>query len=93
MATGYENYVSLMWTNPAAALSQAQLHLQKLMEQQGPRVGSDGAMYDPAALEAAIALTERHIQSLAARVHGIGRPRLIPTRRVDPGVVNTPYGN
>jgi len=93
MATGYESYVTLMYSQPAVALQNAQLHLQALMELQGARVGSDGTTYDPSTIEAAINSVRRDIQWLAGRALKVGQPRFTPTRRVDPGGVYLPtYG-
>lgn len=86
MATGYEDYVTIQYTQPAAALTRCLLHLQKLKEMQGVRASSDGVLYDPATLESAIAATERDAARLAQTANGVGRPRFIPTRRQDPGL-------
>ena len=85
MATGYEDYVVLQFTQPAAALNRCLLHLVELKKLQGVRTASDGVTYDPATLEAAIAGAERDAFRLAQTVNGVGRPRFVPTRRQDPG--------
>lgn len=85
MATGYEDYVTLRITSPPAALSKATLHLQALLTMRSsPRTGADGVSYDPVALDAEIDRTERDITRLSGMVYGIGKPRAVPTRRIDP---------
>lgn len=85
MSTGYTDYFQYFYTNPQLSLQRAYAHLQALFDMQGPRTAADGVQYDPEVVEAAIIRTERHIKDLNQRLNGVGMPRLIPTRRVDPG--------
>jgi hypothetical protein len=91
MPTGFEDYVQYQYTQPATALSKAQQHLTALMQMQGVRTSADGVSYDPATLEAAISSVRDDIRRLATTVHSIGKPRLIPTRRLDPGPIVGQY--
>lgn len=85
VATGYEDYVIYLYSAPSTALARCQQHLVLLMGQQGVRSTADGVLYDPATLEAAIAQVRKDLMYLQGVVNGIGAPRAIPTRRVDPG--------
>jgi hypothetical protein len=86
MPTGYEDYVQTLYTDPATSLVRAQKHLTKLLELQGQRVLTDGVSVDPSTLQTAIDNVNKDIQfRLAPAVYGIGKPRLVPTRRLDPG--------
>jgi hypothetical protein len=85
MATGFEDYIVYFVTQPALALQRCQQHLMALMEMTGVKTLSDTVGYDPATLEQAIARCERHLISLQMRVNGFAQPRLMPTRRYDPG--------
>lgn len=93
MATGFEDYVIYLYTNPSLALARVQSHLIALMEQQGVRTGADWVTYDPSTLEAAIAQARKDMLYLNGVLNGIGQPRAIPTRRFDPGPnVGNSYG-
>jgi hypothetical protein len=85
MATGFEDYVIYLWSNPPLALDRVRQHLIALMGQQGARVGADWVTYDPSTLEKAIETARKDLMSLEGRVNNVGAPRAIMTRRVDPG--------
>ncbi len=85
MATGYEDYVVFMYTQPAVALQRCQLHLVGLMQLQGARVGADWVTYDPSTIEQAIERARKDLAQLNGVVLNVGAPRAIMTRRVDPG--------
>jgi hypothetical protein len=85
MATGYEDYFVYMYINNPLALQRCQAHVVALMEQQGVRTGADWVTFDPSTLEAAIAQARKDFQLLMGLVNGVGQPRAIVTRRLDPG--------
>lgn len=87
MATGYEDYVVHMYTNPRLALDRCSQHLVKLMEKQGARTGADWVTYDPSTLDKAIEQARKDQLYLSNVVMQVGVPRAIPTRRFDPGPV------
>lgn len=84
MATGYEGYITLMYSNPSAALPMALNHLQALAQlRSGPRTSVDNVLWDPSALDSEIARVEKDIRYLNGVVNRIGMPRIQPTRRID----------
>lgn len=85
MATGFEDYIIHMYTQPSLALERCQQHLVALMGMQGPMVGADWSTYNPQSIDAAIAQVRKDLAYLQGVVYGIGAPRAIMTRRVDPG--------
>jgi hypothetical protein len=86
MPTGYEDYVRYQWTNPRLALARAMEHEIGLSEMaSGARTQADGVLYDPATLAPLMDRVRVDIQRLVGVVHGIGKPRMQPTRRIDPG--------
>lgn len=88
MATGYEDYVRYIWTNAPLALERAQEHEIALMAMaSGARTSADGVLYDPGTIEPMLDRVRKDINRLAGMVHGVGKPRFQPTRRVDPGPV------
>ena len=94
MPSGYEDYVVYKFTNPDVALQRAQAHLTFLHQQMTTgRVAADGVSYDPSTIGPVIDRVEKDIVYLVGRVHGIGKPRMIPTRRADPWPVpgTNPY--
>ncbi len=82
MSTGYESYVTIRRSDPATALTQANLHLQTLMEQKRPRVGDAGASHDSSTLDADIERVLKDIENLEKVVYRIGVPQMVPVRRV-----------
>jgi hypothetical protein len=94
MASGYEDYVVYMFSNPSLALQRCQQHLVALMSQQGARVGADWVTYDPSTLDKAIEQARKDLMYLNGVVNNVGAPRAMPTRRVDPGPnVGSGYGS
>lgn len=87
MATGYEDYVKYLYTQPALALARCNEHLIALMQQQGARTGADWVTYDPSTLDKAIEQARKDMAYLNTVVNQIGVPRAMPTRRFDPGPV------
>lgn len=86
MATGYEDYVRYIFTNPNTALARAIEHEIGLNEMaSGARTSADGVSYDPATLAPMLDRVRKDINRLAGMVHGVGKPRMQPTRRMDPG--------
>jgi hypothetical protein len=85
MATGYDDYIVYMYSNPPLALERCQQHIVALMQQEGPRVGSDWVTHDSSVLDKVIARARKDLAMLNGVVLGVGAPRAIMTRRVDPG--------
>lgn len=81
MPSTYEDYVTLVDSAPAQALSRAQLHLKWLMEQKRPRIGDNGASHDSSSLDADIDRTRADIASLRLQVQRTGLPSFVPCRR------------
>jgi hypothetical protein len=82
MATTFEDYVTLVDSDPALALSKARLHLAELMKAKAPRVGDMATSHDSSSLDADIDRTRKDIDSLRIVVTGAGRPQFVPMRRV-----------
>lgn len=82
MATTFEDYVTLMDSDPPTALSRARLHLAELMKAKAPRVGDAGASHDSSSLDADIDRTRKDIDSLRLAANGAGLPTFTPCRRV-----------
>lgn len=94
MATGFEDWIRYRITNPPLALSRLYAHVQVLQEMaSGARTMADGVAYDPqpilSQLDAKGFLT-REMNRLEGMTHGVGVATLIPTRRVDGGVLAPP---
>jgi len=84
MATGFESYISLMYTNPQAAFPLASQHLQALVEKRAMYNAGDGPTNaDYASLDNEIARVQKDLERLAGVVYRVGIPRIQPTRRVD----------
>ena len=81
MATTFEDYVTLVDSDPAQALSRARLHLAELMKAKAPRVGDLSTSHDSSSLDADIDRTRADISSLRLVVTGAGRPQFVPMRR------------
>ena len=82
MATGFEDYVTLMTSSPATALSRARSHCAELMKLQGVRTNDMGVSYDPSTLKDAIDQTRADILTLEQAANLRGLPFCQPFRRV-----------
>lgn len=86
MALSDANYLELEAAGSyQAAYEACARYLTTLRENAAaPRVSADGASHDPSTYAALIPMVQADLVRLRAIVTGIGRPRLIPTRRADP---------
>lgn len=83
MATGSEDYVLTMTSDPTGSLTKARTHLMELMKLQGVRTSDTGVSYDPSTLETAIQATRDDIATLERAVNRRGLPYTVPMYRVD----------
>jgi len=94
MSTGFEDFIRYRVINPPLALERLYMHIQILQEQaSGARTQADGVAYDPQPLLmqlGADSFLMREANRLEGVVHGVGIPRMVPTRRVDGGTVSAP---